>query len=210
MSESRLAPLSGVLFAAFVVVGFSIDANTEFMPPEAEIVAHLQEGPLRVMVGAYMNFLAAAALLWFSGSIGRALRRLDDDGGRLAGIATAGTVFASAMLAVGATGIVAAAERMWVNGSIEPGAAAGLFDVAGIVMGNGAPIGLAALFAATGVVMLRSEGMSRVLAWGSILLALGLLSPFGWVAMLLGILWVPAAGIWIYRAEKSRELLAVS
>lgn len=201
MWESRVAPLSGVLFALLLIAGFVVDPNTEFMPPEGDIVAHLQEGPVRVMTAAYLGLLAAVALVWFSGTIYKSIRRIDDDGGRLSALALAGGVFASALLAVGGVATIAAAERVWVTGVIEPGAAASLLDIAGIAIGNGAPVGLAVLIGASAIASLRTEGPYRWTGWASLLIALGLVSPYGWVVLAVAVLWVLAAAIWMYRAE---------
>jgi MFS family permease len=207
MWESRVAPLSGVLFALFVLVGFAVDPNADFMPPEPEIVAHIQAGPLRVMTAAYLMILASGALTWFSGSGYKALRRLDDDNGRLAALALAGGVFAAALIAVGGAALIAAAERLWIADIIDPGAAAGLVDLSGIAIGNGAPIGLGVGIAAAGVVSMRTGSRHRWVGWGSVLLALGLVSPLGWALLVVGVVWVPVAAIWLYRTDTERVSL---
>lgn len=209
MWESRVAPLSGVLFALLLIAGFVVDPNTEFMPPEGDIVSHLEEGPVRVMTAAYLGLLAAVALVWFSGSIYKSMRRIDDDGGRLSALALTGGVFASALLAVGGVATVAAAERVWIAGSIEPGAAAALFDISAIAIGNGAPFGLAVLIGAAAIASLRTEGQYRWTGWVSLLIALGLVSPYGWAVLAVALLWVLVAGIWIYRTESTTMSLEV-
>lgn len=205
MWESRVAPLSGVLFAVLLIARFVVDGNTDFMPPEGDIVAYLEEGPVRVMTAAYLGLLAAGALLWFTGSLRKHLGTLDDDSGRLGSLAMGGGVATAAVLIVGAVAIIAGAERVWVVGSIEPGASAALFDLAGIAVGNGAPIGLGVLVGATGVAMLRSRLSPAWTGWASVLIALGLISPFAWIVLAGVVVWIPATGIWIYRAESVKS-----
>lgn len=210
MWESKVAPLSGVLFALLLIAGFVVDPNTEFMPPERDIVAHLHEGPVRVMTAAYLGVLAALALVWFSGSLYKSIRRIDDDGGRLSTLALAGGVLASALLVVGRAATVAAAERVWITGSMEPGAAAALFDISAIAIGNGAPIGMGVLIGASAIASLRTEGQYRWTGWVSLLIALGLVSPYGWAVLAVALLWVLVAGIWIYRAQSTTMSVEVA
>lgn len=206
MRESRYAPLTGVLFVALLVVGFVIDPNTDFMPGEQDVVAHFAAHPLRIMIASYVGLLAAAALLWFSGSVRAALGRQDDDGGRLGVLAFGGGVLASALLALGNVTTMAAAERVRINGVIDPGAAASLFDVSGIALGNGVPIGLGVLVAASAVVALRSPGSSRPRAITGLVIAAALLSPFGWVALVGGIAWIAVMSVSMMRPAPDRIL----
>jgi hypothetical protein len=199
MWETKVAPLSGALFGILLVASYVVDANTDFMPPEDEVVAYLADGPVAIMASAYLRLLAAAALVWFGGSLHRWLRGSDDDKGRLSILAMAGATLASALIAVGAMATVAASERMWTTGSIDPGTAAALFDVAGIAIGNGAPLGLAVMIGASGITALRSGLLPGWAGWGSVALGAALLSPYAWIVVALVIVWVPAAGLRIYR-----------
>ena len=108
MWESRMAPLSGVLFGVLLVGSFLVDPNTDFMPAADDVVAYLADGPLVVMTSSYLRLLAAAALLWFAGSLYKSLRQIEDDGGRLSMLAFGGGAVAAALMAVGAASIVAA------------------------------------------------------------------------------------------------------
>jgi hypothetical protein len=104
------------------------------------------------------------------------------------------------MLAFGSAAIVAASERVWITDTIESAAATSLFDLAGIAIGNGAPLGLAVMIGAYGVLSLRTGPRPRSIGWGSVVLALALLSPFAWAAVALTMIWVPAMGVAIYRS----------
>ncbi len=206
MWESKVAPLSGLLFALLLIASYLIDPNTDFMPPAEDVIAHLEDGPLTVMAAAYLRLLAAAALVWFGGSIYETLRRFGER--RLPILAFGGSLLAGSLIAMGSVATVAAAERVLVNEAIDPGAAAALFDIAGIATGNGAPIGFAVLIGAAGVAVLKAPGFRRWVGWASVAIALGLISPYGWIVLAAVLIWVPAAGLWIYRAKSSeRELV---
>lgn len=206
MWESRVAPLSGVLFGVLLIASYLVDPNADFMPPPGDIVSHIQDGPLSVMLGGYLRMLAAAGLVWFAGSLHRSVQRLGDS--RLAQLAFGGGVMAASLIAIGSAATVAAAERMVVTDSIDPGAAAALFDLAGIAVGNAAPLGFAILIGAAGIAILRSSGSNSWIGWASIIIALGLLSPYGWVLLAAILVWIPAAGIWLYRSESEQPQMA--
>lgn len=201
MWESKVAPLAGVLFAVLLVVGFIFDPNTTFMPPESEALAHVTSDHVQMMTSAYLSILAAAALLWFSGSVYKSLRDQDDDRGRLSVIALGGGAVASGLLTVGAACLLAAAERFNVAGSIDPAVAASLVDVSGIALGNGVPVGLAALIGAFGVARLRANPPSLWAGWVSVVVALGLISPVAWALLAPAMLWPAVVGVWLYRNE---------
>jgi MFS family permease len=208
MWESKFAPLSGPLFAVLLVARFVVDPNTDFMPPEAEVVAYLQDGPIRIMTGAYLGLLAAASLLWFSGTVYRSLDR-DDHTHRLAAIALGGGVCASSLLTVGAVTLIAGAERVAMTGDIDPGAAAALFDVSGIAVGNGAVIGLAVLIGAWGLGSLIDRRRPRWHGWASLLIALGLVTPFAWAVLAGALVWVAVLGTVAFR-ESARQISRVA
>lgn len=205
MWESRVAPLTGVVFGVLLIASYLIDPNTDFMPPPQDIVAHLEDGPLAVMAAAYVRILAAGALVWFGGSLYQSMKRHGD--GRLPLLSFGGSVMAASLIAMGSVATVAAAERVLINDAIDPGAAAALFDIAGIATGNGAPIGFAILIGAAGTALLSAPSQRRWVGWTSIAIALSLLSPYGWMVLAAVLVWVPAAGVWIYRMESNQPEL---
>jgi len=204
MWESKVAPLSGVVFAVLLVGSALIANNYDFMPPAEEVAAFYSGDSVRIMTSAYVGLLSAFALLWFSGSVYSSLRRIDDDNGRLSLLAFGGGVFASAMVALGFLTMMAGAERAGIVEVIDPGAAAVLFDLSGLVVGTGAAFGLAALIGAWAVVNLRTEGRMKPIGWAGGLIALGLISPFSWIVIGLALIWIPAAGVWIYHRDKTQ------
>jgi len=210
MWESRVAPLTGVLFGILLAASFLVDSNTDFMPPASEVALYLEGGDLRIVSGAYLRLLAAAALLWFSASLYRSTRGFDDDNGRLSVLSFGGGVLAAALMATGSMALVAAAERMWVVGEIDAGAATALYDLAGIAIGNGAPLGLGVMILAEAVARLRADRGNLWVGWAGIGIGLGLLSPFAWVMLALALVWIPATGISIYREQAAVAPSAVS
>ncbi len=211
MWEKKVAPLTGVAFAVLWIASSVVTTESfEFMPPASDIAEFFVSDSVRIMTGSYIGLLAAFALLWFSGSMYASVRRIDDDSGRLAVITLSGGVFASAMLAVGYLATYAAAERAWVHDVADPGATAALADLTALIVGNGAPLGFAALIGASAIAALRLENQPRRAAVASLILAVGLISPYAWAVIAIVIIWVPVAAVWIYRAEKARDMVSVA
>ena len=209
MWEKRVAPLSGVVFAALWVVSSLLIGNFEFMPPDNEIANWLAADPVRIMTGSYVGLLAALSLTWFSGSMYSAIREIDGESRRLAFLSGAGGVLGAAMLSVSYLSMLAAAERARLHDVIDPGGAAALADLSGVMVGNGAPLGFAVMMAAGSIAALRLDGAPRRAAVASLFLAAGLISPYSWAVVALVLIWVPIAAIWMYRFQRSDHDAAV-
>ncbi len=115
-------------------------------------------------------------------------------------LAVGGGAAAAVLIAVGAAGVGAAAERLWVTDTIDAAGAAALVDLSSLVIGNAAALGLGVMIAATGLVLLRSQVEPRWAGVISVLVAIALISPYAWAALAATILWTPAASILIYRS----------
>lgn len=198
MWESRVAPLSGVVFVAMITASALIINNFEFLPPADELAAFYAGDSVRIMTGAYVGSLGAFFLLWFSGSVYAAIRRSDVEGGRLAMIAFGGGVFASAMFEIGYLTTMAAAERASIHGVIDPGSAAVLSDISALAF-TGAAFGLAGLIGASALASHRSGHPSKLVIGVNSVIALGLISPLNWIVIGVAIVWVAVAGIRMYR-----------
>jgi len=205
MWESKVAPLSGLVFVVLMLGSFLVDPNTDYMPPADEIIAYLSDGSLTIIVAAYLRLLSAAALIWFSASLYQSAREADEDDRRLAMLVFGGGVMAASMVVLSSVAIIAAAERAQAVGFIDAAGAAVLFDLAGISVGNAATVGFGVMIGAAGIVLLRTADQSRWTGWVSIILALGLLSPLAWLLLAGVAVWVPAAGVSIYRARRAVE-----
>lgn len=206
MWESRVAPLSGVVFMALITASAVIINNYEFLPPADELAAFYAGDSVRIMTGAYIGTLGAFFLLWFSGSVYTDIRRSDVEGGRLSMIAFGGGVFASAMFAIGYLTTMGAAERASMHGAIDPGGAAALSDISALAF-TAAAFGLAGLIGASALVSHRSEHSSKLAVGVNGAIALGLISPLNWIVIGVAIVWVAVAGVRIYReGVRSAEL----
>jgi hypothetical protein len=202
--ESRVAPLSGVVFAVLLVASALIINNYEFMPPQDEIAQFYLADSRRIMVGSYVGLLASFFLLWFAGSVRSALRRVEGESDRLSTVAFGGGVFAAAMITLGYLATTYGAERALLLEGIDPGGAAVLFDLASAAVGSGAPFGFAALIGGFALIGLRSGELPRWLAWSSLVMAVGLISPVNWLVVGLVVIWIPVVSVRQYRRNAAQ------
>jgi hypothetical protein len=200
----RLAPLTGLAVVVLTVVAFILigeDAPDFIDDPQA--VADYYAGDTgKLIAGYYLISLAGAFLVWFAGSIRRALRIAEGGDGRLAAISFGGGVLSATMLIAGAMANLAGVFRADEDGAIDPTVAASLNDLSGLFLGIGSAIGAAVMIGAAAVVSLRtSAALPTWLAWLSVPLALLLASPFGFIGLLPYLLWILIVSILLYRGQ---------
>lgn len=203
MSESRLAPLSGVLVTVLLVAAVVVIGNYDFMPPAGETSTFYADDPRRVMLGAFLGLLGAPFLIWFTGSLYSALSEGSERVDRLGVLAVAGGVSAAVLISFGFLAHFAGAERALIRGEIDPAGAAVLFDVASLASGTGAGMGLAVMMGAVAVGVSRA-GLPRWLGWTSGIVAVGLLSPINYLVMGLVLVWTPTVGVLLFRGRLGR------
>jgi hypothetical protein len=200
---ARYAPLSGAAFVVLFIVGMLVVNNYDYLPPSDEIQAFYEDGATRVAIGGYLAMLSAFFLLWFAGSVRTSLRSREGEPGRLASIAFGGTVAAAAGTIVTGASLMAGGQRGGADGGIGVDTATALFDLSGAIMGVGVPIALAALVGAAAVVSFRHGMFANWLSWASAILAVGLVSPAGYIFIGFAALWILVVGVMLYRAPEA-------
>ncbi len=184
-------------------------------PGDAQIVAEVLAGQDRLHAAHFVVGLAAAAWLWFLGSLHAALRRAEGDTSPFSTVAlAAGIVFAVLLLVAGALlpGLADVPRR---GATLEPRVAGALYDLAGSVFSL-APFMAAALVGASSLVILRTKALPVWLGWGGIAVIIVLLVGaasidltredrlwfVGILGMLLWLVWVAAVSLalmWLHR-----------
>jgi hypothetical protein len=180
------------------LAGALLMALFEYLPEPAKVVETPEAGSTRISGGAYVATLSAFFLLWFTGGLRSFLMSYEGGAGRLSSIAFAGGVAAGAMVLMSSTTTLVAAQRIVQEGGIDPGVATLAYDLSLSVVSNGLSIAMAAMIAATAVVSLRTRALRRWFGWVSAALAIGLLTPYNWVVLVLVFPWVVAVSVWIY------------
>ena len=187
MRRDWWTPLTGVAFLIVVIVGFTIageppDADS----PQQEIVNHYVDNKDSVMVGAVLAGLAGLLLIFFAGTLRRALSAAEGPGGVLSAVAFAGAVVMAVGAAIDGTISFALAERA---DDIDPTATQALQalwdnDFLPLAMGT------AVLLLAAGLSIVRHGAVPRWLGWVAIVLAIISFTPLGFAGFLGGALWV--------------------
>jgi hypothetical protein len=207
MWEKKMAPLAGLAAFGLVALSAALVNKYDFMPPADEVAAFYEGSSLRIMVGAYAGVLAAFFFLWFAGSVRNTISNKGE--GRLGALALAGGVMAATMMAAGYLAHTAGAERARIQGTIDPGSGAALYDISSLAVGTGAAIGFAVLLGSVALARIDRHGYPRWLTVVSGITALGLISPVNYLFLAVAVLWVPVVGVVIYRRERAAIEAAV-
>ena len=167
--SERWSAASGLVFVALFIGWLALyralePAGGQPRPGDAEIVSDVLEGQDRLHVAHFVVGLAAAAWLWFLGSLCAALKRAEGGTGRLSEVAfAAGVVFAVLLLVAGALlpGLADVPRR---GGTLDPRAAAVVYDLAGSIFSL-APFSIIVLVGATSLAALRYRALPPWLGW---------------------------------------------
>ena len=194
----RASLFSGVLAVIFLIVGGALVGLTEFLPSAQSAHEQITENASQVLLGGYIGAIAAFFLIWFAGSLRSVLAQ--DEGGtaRLANTAYGGGIGASVAIAMGYTVIIVAALRADAEGGISEIAAVTYYDLWGQILGYANGILLAVFVAATAAVSLRTKLFPSWFGWLSILVAIGLLTPYNYIFNILTIAWIFVVSLWLF------------
>ena len=182
-----LAPLTGVLFVALVIVGFEIAGE----PPDAdepvrEIVAFYVDNKDSVRIGVLLAGLASVLLVLFGAILRRALRAAEGPAGVLSAVVLVGSAIMAVGIAVDATIFLPLAETA---DDIDPAAVQAL---QALWNNDFVPIavGTELFLLSAGLSIVLHGALPRWLGWIAIVLAIVGVTPIGWVAALAGGVWV--------------------
>lgn len=194
----RLAPLSGVVSVALVIIGAIVISNYDYLPPAEKVANFLIGNSSRISAGAYIGSISAFFLIWFSGSLRSALMEREGGTNRLSTVAFGGGVAAAAVMGTSFSAILSAAQRAAAEGGISPIGAVTMFDFWGQEIGEMFAVSLAVLIGAAAVVSLRSGLFPAWFGWVSALVAFGLLSPIAYYVLFFAMAWLLVVSIWLF------------
>lgn len=182
-----LAPLTGVVFVVLAIIAFAIGGEPPGAddPPE-EIVQHYVDNDSSVMFGAALATLAATFMVFFFGYLRKVLRTAEGVGGMLSLVAFAGAVVFALGIAIDSTISFALAETAE---DIDPTAVQGLqalWDNDFLPLA----LGLQVLWFATGLSVILHGALPKWLGWVAIVLGVIAVTPIGFLAGLLGAIWI--------------------
>jgi hypothetical protein len=195
----RLAPLTGVLTTVLILAGAVGGSSFDYLPSADRAAEIYSESPIRVMADGYLGLVAAFTLIWFAGSVYVDLRKREGGTGRLSMLAFGGGIASGLTVGVAYAVKVTAGARAGATDGISPIAAVTLYDLYSAVIGNLAAFTFAAFIGAAALVWLRTGMTPRWTGWASIVLALGLVSPIGYLFVAFALVWLVVVSVWLYR-----------
>ena len=202
-SLARLAPLTGVVAVALLATGAALLGIYDYLPAADRLRGMISDNATNVAIGGYLGSLAAFFLIWFAGTVFEALREREGGAGRLSLVALGGGVASGATLAIGFSAIFASGARAGAESGIGPVEAVTLYDLYGQVLGQGFAITMAVFIGATAVIVLRHGAFPAWFGWVSAAVAVGLLTPFAYVALAPTLVWLVVLSIWLYLRRRS-------
>jgi hypothetical protein len=194
----RLAPLTGVVFVVLIVVAVIVGGETpDNDDPAATIRQFWIDNEDEQLWGSVIAAWASLFFVWFAGSLRSHLRRAEGGTGRVSALNFAGAI-------IGATGLLTAFSFSFAIAEdaerLSPDAIQAL-----TILSNGffLPIagGFAIFFFAAGVVAVRAGVLPAWLGWFSIVLGIACVTPIGFFALLIGVLWILGVSILLYVRE---------
>jgi hypothetical protein len=196
----RLAPLTGVGFIILLVGGLIVGGATpDIDAPTSEIDTFWQDNSTRQQASALLVGLAALFLLWFGGSLRRAISRAEGGDGRLAALAFGGTIIATVGLLLLATMAFALADTA---DHVPPDVVHTIhvlsYDVFLPLIG-----GAVGLLVAAGLAFIRTAVLPRWLGWVAFVLAVAILTPLAFFGLVAWLLWIAAVSILLYLGESA-------
>ena len=193
----RLAPLSGVVYAVLAIASTLLIANFSFLPPAEEIKAFYEDNSDRIELGIFLSMPSLFFFFWFVGIVRDRLKIAEGGTGQLSAIAFGGGIVAGALMLASYSVTAAAAARGGDDAGIDADVAAGLYDMPAFLFGS-ASVGFAVLIGAAAMVSFRTPALPRWLAWVSVPLVIGLLSPVSYIFIGIAFLWIIVVSIILY------------
>lgn len=197
---AQLSPLSGILAAVSIVIGFVLMGITQYFPSPDRVTEIVGADPFVFQRGAvFLGVYAAFFVLWFSGSLAAWIRAREGGDGSLTFIAFGGGLLAAAGLAVAGAVAWIASARLARTPDTDPAELLVLYDIFQNVTAAVVSTGFAALIGATGIAALRGRLFASWLGWASVVGAIGLLTPIHYVFEVLALPWMAIVGVLQYR-----------
>ena len=191
-STDWIAPLTGVAFVVLVIISFIIVGE----PPSAddpveEIVDHYIDNKDSIQIGAFLGTVAATLLVFFFAYVRKILRAAEGEGGMLSVLPLAGAVIIALGAAIDGTIQFAIAEAA---DDIEPTSVQtlqALWDNDFLPFALGTQV----LWFSVGLSIVLHGALPKWLGWVAILFGIASLTPIGFFAFLLGIVWILVVSI---------------
>jgi hypothetical protein len=203
----RLAPLTGLIFVALVVVVFATGGSTPGDHDSAlKVQTYYSKHHDKHMALAFIMAIAIPFLLFFMSSLRTDLRRAGGTG-QLANAAFAGGTLAAAGFGILATIHLALADAGANAKTIGVAQALNVLDNNDFIP---AAAGLGVLVLASGLSAVRHGGLPKWLGWVGIVIGVLTFTPAGFFAFLASGIWIIIVSVLLTLARRSARPVAVA
>jgi hypothetical protein len=191
-SNVWLAPLTGVVFAALLVVAFIVIGEGQDATEETadELVAYYADHEDEQFIGGILVGLAGIFFLFFAGWVRRILR-VGEEHGVLSAVAFAGAIVFVSGAAVGASLHITLGD---LSDDISPTAVETINAIDWTFFIPFA-VGMSTFLLASGLSALRHATLPRWLAWSAIVLGIATYTPAGFFAFVGALVWIVITSI---------------
>jgi hypothetical protein len=196
MSANRWAALTGLAFIVLAVVSAIIMGEPPDQDdPPLKIIAFYKDNDTELWISAFLTALAATALVFFAGYLGRVLRIASGPGHTLSWVVLAGATIVALAAALDATIIIALVEM--VDDQLPP---ASIQALNGLYNNDWLPfvVGGTVFTLAAGLSIVRHGGLPKWMGWVAIVLAVISATPAGFIGFLGTGLWIAIASIMLF------------
>jgi hypothetical protein len=191
-------PLTGALFVVLTVVAVMLGGDTpDVDAPAREIADFWVDNEGVMLLGCLLEAVAGVLLLFFGATVRRALRADEDGSGVLSVVALAGAIVAATGIGVDASIRFAATELADEVDPVVIQTLSAMWDNFFFPMA----MGLATLILATSLSARRTGLIPVWLAWVGIVIVVAFFTPAGFIAFLLGGVWIVVLSVLLWRRE---------
>ena len=191
-----LAPLSGAAAAGLLMLTAVLFGSYDYFPSAQRTVEIFTTAAGRALAIGWIGILAGLAMVWFGGSVFSWLKQYESGSGRLAITAMAGGILTGGGLMVAYSIVYTAAGQVSRFGVIDASNAWTMYSVYTGVMGL--VHALILMIGATGLVALRTKAFPAWFGWASLIIAVGMATPFDYIFEGVSMLWLVVASLWIF------------
>jgi hypothetical protein len=181
MNAKLIGPLMGIVFVVLVIVAFAVGGETPDVDDSAQkVVSFYVDNDSEQQIAAGLLALGCAALIFFLGTLRRALRAAAGDDGGLSTVALLGGV----IMAVGASIFAGITFTLGDAADELPASATMALNALNSDMFFTVAVGTAVFNLALGLAILRHGGLPRPLGWLALVVGIAGLTPGGFFAFL--------------------------
>ena len=202
MVLERWGPLAGIAAVVLLAVGVIIGAFGGPAPNEGtgqEWLDYFREDDAKIYAGSTIFLLGVVLFLWFLGTLRAALLAAEAAPGHWSAVAFGAGIATAVLLSLI---VVPALGGALSTDALEPAAAQSL-GLLTFVFFIGAQVFAATFLAATAVAALTTRALPAWLAWASLALAIVLVTPIGFLGILIGLpLWMLAVSVLLWQTGR--------